>query len=90
MAVLCILILGGHYVILGTLSIGDFTAFNSYLSLLIFPIIVIGFMSNVIAQAGASYNRLQFLLLLPEKKKENTIPSQIQGNIDMKDITLSF
>lgn len=90
MAVLCILILGGHYVILGTLSIGDFTAFNSYLSLLIFPIIVIGFMSNVIAQASASYNRLQFVLLLPEKKIENKIQSKIQGNIDVKDVTLSF
>lgn len=90
MAVLCILILGGHYVILGTLSIGDFTAFNSYLSLLIFPIIVIGFMSNVIAQASASYNRLQFVLLLPEKKIENKIQSKIQGNIDIKDVTLSF
>jgi ATP-binding cassette, subfamily B, bacterial len=90
MAVLCILILGGHYVILGTLSIGDFTAFNSYLSLLVFPIIVIGFMSNVIAQAGASYNRLQSVLLLPEKKKENKVQSKIQGNINIKDVTLSF
>ena len=40
------------------MTLGDFAAFNSYLSLLIFPIIVIGFMSNVIAQATASYQRI--------------------------------
>jgi len=43
--------LGGHFVIAGSMTLGNFTAFNSYLALLIFPILVIGFMSNVIAQA---------------------------------------
>ena len=33
------------------MSLGDFTAFNSYLAILIFPVIMIGFMSNVMAQA---------------------------------------
>ena len=50
-----ILALGGRFVIIGSMSLGDFTAFNSYLAILIFPVIVIGFMSNVIAQASASY-----------------------------------
>ena len=40
------------------MSLGDFTAFNSYLFILIFPIILIGFMSTVIAQASASYVRI--------------------------------
>src|SRR6185437_2376974 len=50
LATLAILTLGGHFVIAGQMSLGDFTAFNSYLAILIFPIIIIGFMSNVIAQ----------------------------------------
>ncbi len=58
MASLTILTMGGHFVITGTMSLGDFAAFNSYLALLIFPILVIGFMSNVIAQATASYQRI--------------------------------
>ena len=33
------------------MTLGDFTAFNSYLAILIFPVIMIGFMSNVMAQA---------------------------------------
>ena len=58
LATLMILTLGGRFVIQGSMSLGDFTAFNSYLAILIFPVIVIGFMSNVIAQASASYARI--------------------------------
>ena len=46
-ASLTILALGGHFVIANTMSLGDFAAFNSYLAQLIFPILVIGFMSNI-------------------------------------------
>ena len=50
-----ILSLGGHFVITEQMSLGDFTAFTSYLSILIFPLMILGFMSNVIAQASASF-----------------------------------
>ena len=57
-ATLTIIMLGGHFVITGGLTLGGFTAFNSYLAILIFPIMIIGFMSNVIAAATASYARI--------------------------------
>ena len=50
------------------MSLGDFTAFNSYLAILIFPVIMIGFMSNVMAQAGASYARIGAVLAAPAPK----------------------
>ena len=49
-AVVIILALGGHFVVAGSLSLGNFAAFNSYLTMLIFPVMMIGFMSNIIAQ----------------------------------------
>ena len=52
LATIIILLLGGRLVILGSMTLGDFTAFNSYLAILIFPIIMLGFMSTVMAQAG--------------------------------------
>src|SRR5439155_25167661 len=57
LATLLILTLGGRLVIQGSMTPGDFMAFNSYLSILIFPVVVIGFMSTLMAQAGASYER---------------------------------
>ena len=69
MAGLCILALGGHFVINGSMSLGNFAAFNSYLSMLIFPILIIGFMSNVIAQATASYTRISTIIETPEPEE---------------------
>lgn len=90
MAGLTILLLGGHYVINGSMSLGNFAAFNSYLALLIFPILVIGFMSNVIAQATASYQRLSFVLNAPDPVEEGRITADLQGDIQLKDINLTL
>src|SRR5207245_10578795 len=68
LATLMILTLGGRFVILGAMSLGDFMAFNSYVAILIFLVIVIGVMSNVMAQAGASYGRIALLLSAPDWK----------------------
>ncbi len=73
LATIIILLLGGRFVILGSMTLGDFTAFNSYLALLIFPIILLGFMSTVMAQAGASYTRLSVVLMAPETRKSGTL-----------------
>src|ERR1700689_1812768 len=73
LAPIVILRLGCGFVILGGMTLEDFTAFNSYLALLIFPIILLGFMSNVMAQAGASYMRLSAVLVAPETGKSGTL-----------------
>jgi len=65
LAVVTILAMGGHFVVAGTMSLGNFAAFNSYLLLLIFPILMIGFMSNIIAQASVSYVRINDVLEAP-------------------------
>ena len=51
--------------ITGQMTLGDFMAFYAYLSILIFPIIIIGFMSNAIASAQASYARISVVLNAP-------------------------
>jgi ATP-binding cassette subfamily B protein len=89
-AVLTILMLGGHFVISGSMSLGDFTAFNSYLTILIFPIFILGFMSTVIAQATASYGRIEEVLNAPDAKDTGTIVTPLRGDVVVKDVTLSF
>lgn len=85
---LIILTLGGHFVISGTMSLGNLAAFNSYVSILIFPIIMIGFMSNVIARSSASYGRLRQILEQPDEPDTGTIRKDLNGDIDVEDITL--
>src|SRR5258706_8965837 len=91
LATMMILTMGGRFVINGSMSLGDFSAFNGYLSILIFPIILIGFMSNVMAQAGASYMRLSMVLNAPDKKDEGTVVADLRGDIAVRhvDVTLA-
>src|SRR5262245_23849243 len=90
LATLMILTLGGRFVIQGSMSLGDFTAFNSYLAILIFPVIVIGFMSNVIAQASASYGRLSTVLNVPEKKETGTLIADLRGDIAVRNVSVTL
>ena len=90
LATLTIVLLGGHFVIQGAMSLGNFTAFNSYLAILIFPIMILGFMSNVIAQAQASYGRILQVLTAPIEKKIGGIKATLQGNIEVNDVTVTF
>ena len=90
LASLTILALGGHYVITGSMSLGDFAAFNSYLVILIFPIIIIGFISNFVVQASVSYGRICEVLNAEETRDTGTIASPLSGRIEMKDISVYY
>lgn len=85
-----ILTLGGWFVINSNLSIGDFAAFMSYLVLLIFPIFVLGFMSNLIAQATASYQRLREVLDAPAIAPLGTIKTTLRGDLTVNDVSMVY
>ena len=89
-ASLIILALGGHFVINGTMSLGDFAAFNSYLVILIFPIIVIGFISNFVVQASVSYARIYEVLNAKETRDTGVINTPLKGNLEMQNISVFY
>lgn len=90
LAILIILVLGGKFIISGTMSLGDFASFNSYLTILIFPILILGFVSNIIAQAQASYERISAVLTSPEPHEDGTITTPLEGSIQIENVDLSF
>ncbi|PWK78825.1 ATP-binding cassette subfamily B protein [Mucilaginibacter oryzae] len=90
LAMLTILVMGGHFVISGSMSLGSFAAFNSYLSLLIFPIFILGFMSNLIAQASASFTRISVVLDAPDVKEGGSIKDTLHGDVEMEDVTITY
>lgn len=89
-AALVILLYGGHLVISDRMSIGDLAAFNSYLAMLIFPIIVIGFMSNVIVQATVSYGRIKKVLEAEDLPETGTLDMELTGAIQLQEVNLSY
>ncbi len=90
MALLTILALGGHFVINNNMTLGEFAAFNSYVSLLIFPIMLIGFMTNVIARSSASYTRVHEVLEAPPEKKSGDITKPLVGKIEVRQVAVHY
>jgi len=89
-AALTILVMGGHFVISGSMSLGNFAAFNSYLSLLIFPIFILGFMSNLIAQASASFTRISTVLDAPDITAAGELKETLRGDIELSEVSVIY
>jgi ATP-binding cassette subfamily B protein len=51
---------------------------------------MLGFMSNVIAQASASYMRMSAVLTAPEEKKSGTLRPDLRGDLAMENLSLAF
>jgi ATP-binding cassette, subfamily B, bacterial len=90
LARLAVVALGGHFVIDNSMTLGEFAAFNSYIAILIFPILIIGFMSNVIARASASYQRIHNTLTAPDFIDKGTVTTPLKGNIEIENVSVYY
>lgn len=90
LSTIAILALGGHFVITGRMSLGDLSAFYNYTAILIFPIIMIGFLSSMIAQAAASYGRIAAVLGAEDKKDAGTRTGAIAGAISAEKVSIIY
>ena len=85
-----ILLIGGRSIVAGTFTIGGLSAFLSYISMLIFPIIILGFISNILARAGVSYERISQVLDAPIPNLYGYTSRKIDGQIKFKDVCLNL
>lgn len=58
LSLLLTLLLGGKMVLNGQVTIGQFVAFNSYIGMLVWPMIACGDCINTFSQAAAAYQRI--------------------------------
>ena len=89
-ATLTILLLGGWLVIAGQMTVGQYMAFNAYMVILIFPIFVIGFTSNAIGQAQASYFRISMVLNAPPAPPRGDVDVPLTGAVEVQGLTLAY
>ncbi|MGP1609448.1 MAG: ABC transporter ATP-binding protein, partial [Burkholderiales bacterium] len=90
MSTLAIVTLGGWFVIQDSMSLGTFAAFLSYVALLIFPILMIGFMTNIIAQASASHTRISEVLHANRVTATGTHVATLHGQISVRNVSLDY
>lgn len=86
------LIIGGNMVLKGSISLGDFIAFNGYLTMIINPVTSIGKIITVFQRGIASLKRLNEIFdEKPEiKDGEKMINNPIKGEIQIRDLSFSY
>jgi ATP-binding cassette subfamily B multidrug efflux pump len=97
MAFVLVLWFGGRQVIFGEISLGEFVAFYSYMVQLVFPMIALGFVTNIFQRGAASMGRLNYILdakpsiddaAVPAKAKEQETP--IRGEIEFRHLDFTY
>jgi ATP-binding cassette subfamily B protein len=92
LSMVLILWLGGGKVILQEITMGDFVAFTSYLGILIWPMIAIGWVINILQRGAASMGRINKLLdTKPEiRDTGDRRIKTIKGMIEFKNLSFSY
>jgi ATP-binding cassette subfamily B protein len=88
-----VLLVGGRQVVNGTLTLGEFTAFYSYLLMLMFPMRMLGIALGMAQRAVASGNRIFQVLDRDSQVKSppgaRPLPDG-RGRVELRDVTLSY
>lgn len=91
MGVLIILYVGGRGVITGQITLGAFVAFASYLAMLLWPTIALGWIIGLFQQGKASWERVSWLLnQQPESREESAHPPIIRGEIQVENLSFAY
>ncbi|HEY8889923.1 MAG TPA: ABC transporter ATP-binding protein [Clostridium sp.] len=86
------LIIGGNMVLNGGITLGQFIAFNGYLTLIMRPIISIGRIITIFQRGIASMKRLDEIFnVIPNiKSGEKMIKKTIEGEIEFNNLSFSY
>jgi ATP-binding cassette subfamily B protein len=89
---LVVIYFGGMMYINGSIkSIGTIAEFILYVNMLTWPVASIGWVSSLVQEAEASQKRInEFLMIAPEIKNANPLPSQIEGEIEFKNVCYTY
>jgi ATP-binding cassette, subfamily B, multidrug efflux pump len=91
---LLIMVVGGEHVLSGDITVGTFAAFNIYLMYLIWPIIALGWVTNIIQRGLASLGRLWTIFAAQPGIDDRYVPSKpvatLKGEIEFRDLTFSY
>jgi ATP-binding cassette, subfamily B, multidrug efflux pump len=88
-----VIFLGGRLTLAGQITPGDFVAFISYLGLLTWPMMAIGWVTNMVQRGAASMRRLNRIFEeIPEIKDTGREPDdyKIQGKIEFKGVSMAY
>jgi ATP-binding cassette, subfamily B, multidrug efflux pump len=92
-----ILLIGGYEAARGRMTIGEFTAFNLYLEQLIWPLIAMGYVTNLVQRGAASLKRMHEIMRIEPAIADPDIVGadlrvcpELKGKIEFRDLTFHY
>ena len=84
---------GGGLVISGRITVGDFVAFGFYLTLLSWPMIALGWVTNLFQRGAASMRRINELMSVVPSIAEDPSPlpiGSVRGRVELRDVSFRY
>ncbi len=85
---------GGYRFLYGQMSLGALITFNTYLNFLVWPMIALGWVTNIFQRGAASMGRLNYILTAKPQIDDRyaKVPSgtSIQGEIEFRNLTFTY
>src|SRR5712692_8829817 len=85
---------GGHPLLRGQISLGALIAFNTYLGQLVWPMIALGWVTNIFQRGAASMGRLNYILAaqpqIDDRSAKTPAGTQIEGEIEFRNLTFAY
>jgi ATP-binding cassette, subfamily B, multidrug efflux pump len=91
---LIVLWVGGHQVLNREISLGTLIAFYSYLGLLVWPMIALGWVTNIFQRGAASMGRLNYILRAEPQTDDRfakvPVSTRLEGEIEFRNLSFTF
>jgi ATP-binding cassette, subfamily B, multidrug efflux pump len=85
---------GGYRFLNGQMSLGSLITFNTYLGFLVWPMIALGWVTNIFQRGAASMGRLNYILeakpQIDDRYAKVAKDTPIQGEIEFRNLTFTY
>lgn len=94
-AVVLVLWLGGREVVLGRITVGNFVAYITYVAMLTWPIIALGWVINIFQRGTASMGRINEILRERPEVTDEAVSDRgrrqpIQGELEFRNLSYAY
>ena len=93
-AFLLLMVVGGQHVLTHRISVGTFAAFNVFLTYLIWPMIALGWVTNLVQRGLASLGRLMQIFEAKPDIDDRAVPAHpltsLRGEIEFRNLTFAY
>ncbi len=90
---LVVLWVGGRQVLAGRISVGSFVMFNTYMGMLVWPMIALGWVVNLMQRGSASLRRIDEILREQPSiaaPPDAVSPGAVRGEIEFRNVTMDY